>query len=107
MYRQLQNLSKGKRARIPELMRKYLKDKAEGDRLLEFAIRLCELCNELQLKFVFEHPYAASSWKHHAMERLLCQPNVLHTKADQCQYGLKSQDGLPQRKMVLPPTRRS
>ena len=42
MYTQLQNLSKEKRARLPDLMKRYLKNKAEGDRLLTFAIRLCE-----------------------------------------------------------------
>ncbi|CAK9002681.1 unnamed protein product [Durusdinium trenchii] len=32
------------------------------------------------------------------MERLLDRPNVIYTKADQCQYGLQGQSGLPQRK---------
>ena len=98
MYTQLQNLSKEKRARLPDLMKRYLKNKAEGDRLLIFAIRLCEFCDELGIKFIFEHPHAASSWKHCAMERLLDRPNVIYTKADQCQYGLQGQSGLPQRK---------
>ena len=98
MYTQLQNLSKEKRARLPDLMKRYLKNKAEGDRLLTFAIRLCEFCDDLGIKFIFEHPHAASSWKHRAMERLLARPNVIYTKADQCQYGLQGQSGLPQRK---------
>ncbi|CAK8994697.1 unnamed protein product, partial [Durusdinium trenchii] len=89
-----------KRARLPDLMKRYLKNKAEGDRLLTFAIRLCEFCDDLGIKFIFEHPHAASSWKHRAMERLLARPNVIYTKADQCQYGLQGQSGLPQRRFA-------
>eukprot|EP00435_Cladocopium_sp_Y103_P029748 s1932_g7.t1 len=79
-------------------MREYLRKKLEGDKLLMFAIEICELCIELDIVFVFEHPFSASSWKHRAMERLLRMPNIFITKADQCCYGLKSARGLPQRK---------
>ncbi|CAK9098141.1 unnamed protein product [Durusdinium trenchii] len=32
------------------------------------------------------------------MEQLLSKPNVVYTKADQCQYGLRGESGQPQRK---------
>eukprot|EP00435_Cladocopium_sp_Y103_P054634 s153_g17.t2 len=98
MHSQLQNLSKHKRESMPHLMREYLKKKLEGDQLLQFAIEVCELCIELGLTFLFEHPYSASSWKHRAMERLLRLPNVFVTKADQCQFGLRGESGQLQRK---------
>ena len=98
MYSQLQNLSKNKRERVPALLQKYLKKKSEGEQLLLFALQLCELCDNLGIKFLLEHPHAASSWKHRAMEQLLSKPNVVYTKADQCQYGLRGESGQPQRK---------
>ena len=98
MYSQLQNLSKNKRERVPALLQKYLKRKSEGEQLLLFALQLCELCDNLGIKFLLEHPHAASSWKHRAMEQLLSKPNVVYTKADQCQYGLRGESGQPQRK---------
>ena len=98
MYSQLQSLSKNKRERIPALLQKYLKRKSEGEQLLLFALQLCELCDNLGIKFLLEHPHAASSWKHRAMEQLLSKPNVVYTKADQCQYGLRGESGQPQRK---------
>ena len=98
MYSQLQNLSKNKRERVPALLQKYLKRKSEGEQLLLFALQLCELCDDLGIKFLLEHPHAASSWKHRAMEQLLSKPNVVYTKADQCQYGLRGESGQPQRK---------
>ena len=98
MHSQLQNLSKHKRETIPELMRAYLKKKHEGNQLLLFAISVCELCIELGITFLFEHPFSASSWKHRAMERLLRNPTIFMSKADQCCYGLKGESGQPQRK---------
>ena len=98
MYSQLQNLSKNKRERIPFLLQTYLKRKSEGEQLLLFALQLCELCNDLGSKFLLEHPHAASSWKHRAMDQLLSKPNVVYTKADQCQYGLRGESGQAQRK---------
>eukprot|EP00435_Cladocopium_sp_Y103_P040911 s2194_g11.t1 len=79
-------------------MRAYLKKKHEGNQLLLFAIEICELCIELGITFVFEHPYSASSWKHRAMERLLRNPKTFFTKADQCCYGLTGDSGKLQRK---------
>ena len=98
MHSQLQNLSKHKRETIPELMRAYLKKKHEGNQLLLFAVSVCELCIELGITFLFEHPFSASSWKHHAMERLLRNPTTFMSNADQCCYGLKGESGQPQRK---------
>ena len=71
MYSQLQNLSKHKRERVPSLLQKCLKRKSDGEQLLRFAIELCDLCNDLGIKFLLEHPHAASSWKHRAMDQLL------------------------------------
>ena len=74
LFSQLQNLSMKKRCRSKELMQKYLEDKKEAMELLEFAIAVCLLCQELGLKFVIEHPFTATSWQTPAMQKLLGNP---------------------------------
>ena len=98
MYSQLQNLMKNKRETDAKMMQRYLENRAEAQEMLEFAIEVCQLCLSLGLKFVFEHPFAASSWRQSAMERLLADDRVLFSRADQCQYGLRGATGELHRK---------
>ena len=93
MYSQLQNLSKNLREVDQEVMKNYLKNRKEAQGHLQFAVELCELCIELGLKFVFEHPFTATSWSEPAMKRLLQRAEVLFTRGDQCQFGLRGPDG--------------
>jgi len=93
LYSQLQNLSKNKRETKPELMHQFIEEQAKAKRLLRFAIELCELCRSLNLKFVFEHPYAATSWQDAAMIRLLKRADVHFARADQCSFGLRGPEG--------------
>lgn len=97
MFSQLQNLSKNKRETDIKLMNQYLHDREEAQQLLDFAIEICQLCLKLGIKFVLEHPHAATSWKQPKMARLLADGRVLFSRADQCQYGLRG-DGGPHRK---------
>ena len=97
LFSQLQNLSKNKRETDIKLMNRYLQDREEAQQLLDFAIEICELCLKLGIKFVLEHPYAATSWKQPRMARLLADGRVLFSRADQCQYGLRGDNG-PHRK---------
>ena len=98
MYSMLQNLMKNKREKFPEMMNQYLKRKRDSDKLLVFAVEICELCLSLGIHFVLEHPYSASSWKHRAMEKLLKRSDTFLAKTDQCCFGLKSQQGQPHQK---------
>lgn len=41
-----------------------------------------------------EHPVGAISWKETCIQFVLGKRGVIHVKADQCQYGLTSTDGL-------------
>jgi hypothetical protein len=89
LFSQLQNLSMNKRYQNKELMPKYLEDKREALELLEFAISVCLLCQELGIKFVIEHPFTATSWQTPAMQKLLRNPLFHFSRADQCEYGLR------------------
>ena len=93
LFSQLQNLSMNRRYRSKELMKKYLEDKQEATALLEFAISVCLLCQELELTFVFEHPFTATSWQIPAMQKLLRNPLFHFSRADQCEYGLRGPRG--------------
>ena len=93
LFSQLQNLSMKKRYRSKELMQKYLEDKQEAMELLEFAISVCLLCQELGIKFVIEHPFTATSWQTPAMQKLLRNPLFYFSRADQCEYGLRGPRG--------------
>ena len=98
MYSQLQNLSKNKSETNARLMKKYLEDRKEAQDMLQFAVEVCQLCLSLGLKFVFEHPYAATSWRQQQMQDLLADERVFGSRADQCQYGLRGDSGELQRK---------
>ena len=93
MYSQLQNLLKDLRSRKPESMEKYLKKKRIADRLLHFAIDIALLCVELNLSFVLEHPWSASSWKTAKMKHLLQLAGIHLSRCDQCMTGLQSESG--------------
>ena len=98
MYSALQNILQKHRRMNPKVMKQYLKRKREADVLLNFAIEIAELCISLNLKFVYEHPWSASSWSKKQVERLLQNPEVFLSRCDQCMTGLCSRTGQPHRK---------
>ena len=108
MYTQLQNLSKEKRARLPDLMKRYLKNKAEGDRLLIFAIRLCELCDDLGIKFIYLNihtplpPGNTVPWSGCWIDRMSSTPRLTNASMD---YRV-SQDFLKEKEPVSPRTQK-
>lgn len=97
MYSSLQNLNKHRREGCEETMKTYIRNRREASILLHFAIEICELCLELGLRFVLEHPWTATSWKDQQMKRLLRDQRVRLQCADQCRYGLHGDQG-PQKK---------
>ena len=93
MYSALQNLLKHVRNKNVEALNRYITEKRKADKLLQFAVEVCELCLELGLKFVLEHPLTAASWKTAPMQRLRARVGVLHARGDQCCFGLRGPTG--------------
>ena len=72
------------------MLRRYRKKKSEASRQLTFAIQIAELCHDLQLTFVLEHPWSDASWTDRKTERLAKRSGVHVSKCDQCMTGLLS-----------------
>ncbi len=98
MYSQLQNILKDFRAQDPIAMKRYLEKKSQARTLLNFAIEIAELCRELGLTFVLEHPWSAQSWSTQLMEKLIQHKDVFLSRTDQCMFGLKGENGILHRK---------
>ena len=98
MYSQLQNILKDFRAQDSVAMKKYLEKKSKAKILLNFAIEIAELCLELGLTFVLEHPWSAQSWSTRMMEKLIQREDVFLSRTDQCMFGLKGENGVLHRK---------
>eukprot|EP00435_Cladocopium_sp_Y103_P030428 s3080_g7.t1 len=98
MYSQLQNLLKELRQHDQEAMSRYLKKKKDANILLSFAVEIAEICRELGLIFVLEHPWSAESWQTKILKKLIQHEDVFVSRTDQCLFGLKGITGEPQRK---------
>ena len=98
MYSVLKNILNKIRQANLEMLRRYRKKKSEASRHLTFAIEIAELCHDLQLTFVLEHPWSDASWTDRKTKRLAKRSGVHVSKCDQCMTGLLSSSGLPQRK---------
>ena len=98
MYSQLQNLLKHLREKDPIKMRRFLSRKREAHQLLSFAVEIAWICIELNLTFVLEHPWSASSWVTRTVSRLLEHDTVTVARCDQCMFGLRSFTDQPHRK---------
>ena len=98
MYSQLQNLLKHLREKDPIKMRRFLSRKREAHQLLSFAVEIAWICIELNLTFVLEHPWAASSWVTRTVSKLLEHETVEVSRCDQCMFGLRSFTNQPHRK---------
>ena len=62
-------------------------------RLLKFCAEICQLCIDLQLSFLFEHPWSASSWQEPCLAKLVKNEQCYMARADQCMFGLVDQSG--------------
>ena len=89
-FSSLNNLLQKFRQKNLHALKKYLKILDIGKRLLNFAMRVCDLCHSLQISFVFEQPQTARSWRERSVCRMLAKPGVCRVVADQCQFGLRS-----------------
>ena len=78
---------------------------AEAVKLVEFAVKVCELQRELGGGFVFEHPQSASSWrKIPALRRLWGADGVEEAVGHMCAFGMTAID-VEGEGPVLKPTR--
>ena len=61
-------------------------------------LQLCTKLYAIQIQqgryFLHEHPAGATSWNEKCIQGILGRHGVILVKADQCQYGLMSTDGL-------------
>ena len=81
----LQNLNRNNMN--PEV---WARKQQEGNTLLEFAMRLCQVQIQGGRFFVFEHPLRASSWRSPAVQCILQEPGVTKATFDQCRFGLRT-----------------
>ena len=91
-FSSLNNLLMKFRQRNLGALKKYIKALDIGKKLLNFAMKVCELCHSLQISFVFEHPQTARSWQERSVRRLIARPGIHRVVAHQCQFGLRSKD---------------
>ena len=97
-FSSLNNLLMKFRQRNIGALKKYIKALDMGKKLLNFAMKVCELCHSLQISFVFEHPQTARSWQERSVRRLTARPGIHRVVAHQCQFGLRSKDQRPHKK---------
>ena len=98
MFSTLQHLSIRTRHANSKLFDDHLRELRRARNLLKFCVEVCQLCRELKLTYVFEHPWGATSWSEPCLKRLVQQPDSYLARVDQCQFGLVSSQGNPMRK---------
>ena len=98
MFSTLQHLSIRTRHANSRLFDDHLRELRRARDLLKFCVEVCQLCRELNLTYVFEHPWRATSWSEPCLKRLVQQSGSYLARVDQCQLGLVSSQGNPMRK---------
>ena len=94
----LQNLRMSTRFQSPEAFDRRLFELKRARKLLKFCRKLMDLCIQLRLNFVFEHPWSATSWQESCLKELVDREDVWLARGDQCMFGLKTLQGEPMRK---------
>ena len=87
MYSLLQNLSQ------PVDAVQHLRRLREAKLLLRFAIEIAKIIMSYGGDFVFEHPLTSRAWLDKEMQHLIQDDRVLMVATDQCQFGLRSDQG--------------
>ena len=77
----------------------------EGQRHLNFMIRIYRKQMQKGRCFVHEHPASAVSWNEKEMVKLIAMPGVILTRADQCMYGLETRSSEGGKALALKPTK--
>ena len=82
----------------PEKFDQHIIELRKARKLLQFCVRICQLCHQLKISYVFEHPWTSTSWNEPCLRSLVGRADNYLVKLDQCQFGLKSPQGQPMRK---------
>ena len=85
----LQYLKQSFREHDIAAMKRFVQKLKAGKKLLQFAMQVCQLCYDLGIVFLFEHPWSATSWGQQCVQHLRRQPGVHLVRGDQCRFGLK------------------
>ena len=94
----LQHLNLKLRANSWGALKRHTTELSKAKTLLIFAMEICQLCLSMGISFLYEHPRSASSWHETCVNQLLKNPVVHVSCTDQCQFGLRSASGNPERK---------
>ena len=92
-FSSLQNLSYQTHFSSQQRFDAHLRELRDARRLLQFCVRVCLLCIRLQLCFVFEHPWGATSWSERCLSQLVGRDDTWLARGDQCMFGLESPGG--------------
>ena len=98
LFSMLQNLNWPRWTSDTNTFEKHMVELRKAKRLLKFCAEICQLCIDLQLSFLFEHPWSASSWQEPCLSRLVNQPSCHLARGDQCMFQLVDQSGELMRK---------
>ena len=89
-FSRLQEINRAQHEHNPKRRDKQAKVWAQAVRHFDFCIRIYRYQLSQGRHFLHEHPYGASSWNLDSIRQLLRDPRVQWTRADQCEYGLKT-----------------
>ncbi|CAK8992833.1 unnamed protein product, partial [Durusdinium trenchii] len=73
----------------------------EGRVLMRFALELADMQLKAGRHCIIENPKPSAAWREPEMRKFLEEKNVHMAVFDQCRFGLKSVEGIPQRKSTL------
>ena len=97
-FSMLQNLSYPKWCNDSVKFEQHLRELRQAKELLRFCAEICELCRQLGIIFIFEHPWSASSWNERCLQKVMSHDDVHLARTDQCEFGLETEQGEPMRK---------
>eukprot|EP00969_Alexandrium_andersonii_P100618 4438909-Alexandrium_andersonii.AAC.1 len=80
MHSQLQDLGHAREERCSDPA--WRQRRSDAEKLLRFAIEMCQLQHSLGGTFLHEHPLPCESWKESSVQQLLQQPGVVLTSGD-------------------------
>ena len=92
-FSMLQNLNWPRWSESKEAFDLHILELRKAKKLLRFCAEICQLCIDLQLSFLFEHPWSASSWQEPCVAKLIKNPQCYLARADQCMFKLVDQSG--------------
>ena len=97
-FSSLQALSFSRTYASEQHFNKHVIELRKARQLLKLCATICQLCHQQGSTYVFEHPWAASSWNEPCLRALLRRGDSYLARTDQCMFGLRSPSGEAMRK---------